>query len=634
MTHDDAQLNDSPQPMTSRQSQDFTELLDKFCAQELTEPEALRFDALLAEYPEARAVYLDCMAVEAELHAGHAVARQPGVDRMAPASQHSGAAATRRTWSSWLAIAASLIGVAFLSSWSTALWIGDKQVASEDAAGNPADTPLASSYKADLSGDPSDALGRGVGQATPAIAEITATRNCRWRGAAVGCGDKVHPGQRLDLLQGVAELLFDSGVAVLLEGPAKLDVDADGSLSMRSGRLCVDSPEEAESLQIRAGRMVLAQSGAACGVLSDAVGGGEVHVFRGNVHAVVLDDGGQHLQACSLAGGAGGRLKPAAREFTPIQAHGDLFVRSLSPSTGPQDGLYAVESFQYPAGPISAQNGGFGWAGPWAEIESSPTPAGETTNTVAERSLAWPGVPPLGARLTQTGQANRVRRVLSTTFKGVFDAAGLVENRDAHRLIGKENHTVYVAAVQRVNKTDDVFYGLELNRGDGNANRVLCVGNGADGAGYAATSNYNNYIGDRGVSLGDENTAANLIVIRIDYGEDDRDRALVYRNPRSLTEEYKCRPDAELTGNFAFDRISFGNFEGSKTHEVDDLRIGAAFRVVTGQRSFLQAPLASTDSQPRALLANWFGASGAEPDAAMTSGDLLFVSRIARSLRQ
>ena len=188
-----------------------------------------------------------------------------------------------------------------------------------------------------------------------------------------------------------------------------------------------------------------------------------------------------------------------------------------------------------------------------------------------------------------------MRRVLSTSYKGVFDVAGLVENRDAHRLVGKEGNTVYIAVLQRVSKTDEVFYGLELNRGDGNGNRVLCIGNGADGAGYAVTSNYNDYVGPRGVSLGAENIDTNLIVVRIDYGEDDRDRAIVYRNPRSLVDEFKCRPAAELTGNFAFDRVSFGNFEGDKVHEVDDLRIGTSFRVVTGQRSFLQAPLAGIE---------------------------------------
>ena len=75
----------------------------------------------------------------------------------------------------------------------------------------------------------------------------------------------------------------------------------------------------------------------------------------------------------------------------------------------------------------------------------------------------------------------------------MFDAAGLIENQDGVRLIGKEEATVYLSFVQRVDKLDDVFYGFELHRGDGNGNRVLCIGNGVDGTGYGVTSNVNVY---------------------------------------------------------------------------------------------------------------------------------------------
>jgi hypothetical protein len=38
-------------------------------------------------------------------------------------------------------------------------------------------------------------------------------------------------------------------------------------------------------------------------------------------------------------------------------------------------------------------------------------------------------------------------------------------------------------------------------------------------------------------------------------------------------------------GNFAFDRISLGNFHGTKVHEVDEIRVGTTFRAVTGRRT-------------------------------------------------
>jgi hypothetical protein len=172
---------------------------------------------------------------------------------------------------------------------------------------------------------------------------------------------------------------------------------------------------------------------------------------------------------------------------------------------------------------------------------------------------------------------------LATSVGGVFDAAGLVENRDEVRVVGRDGKQVYISFLQRVSKIDDGFYGVEFHRGDGNSNRVLCIGNGADEAGYGATSNVNIYGKDNLPSLGTENTEVNFFVVKITFGVENRDVAEVYRNPESLRDEQACTPDAVLRGNFAFDRISLANFDGSKVHEADEVRVGTHFLAVTGR---------------------------------------------------
>jgi hypothetical protein len=64
---------------------------------------------------------------------------------------------------------------------------------------------------------------------------------------------------------------------------------------------------------------------------------------------------------------------------------------------------------------------------------------------------------------------------------------------------------------------------------------------------------------------------------------ENRDTVEIYRNPESLRDEQVCEPDAVLRGNFAFDRISIANFDGTKTHEVDEVRVGTHFLAVTGR---------------------------------------------------
>ena len=59
----------------------------------------------------------------------------------------------------------------------------------------------------------------------------------------------------------------------------------------------------------------------------------------------------------------------------------------------------------------------------------------------------------------------------------------------------------------------------------------------------------------------------------------------IYRNPESLVNEEECLVDAEMAGNFAFDRIGFADFHGTKVHEVDEIRVGTTFLAVTGRRS-------------------------------------------------
>lgn len=550
--------------MDTTEKTELRELLDTLSLGDIAPPEAHRINELLSNDPAARAFYLDTMTVEAELHAVHAF--QAARPQAEPAPRKSGGLLGGRAVGFWLTIACSITGAALLSSVLTA------------------------SY---FSGDAAQ-IASASDDAVPALGSIIATRNCRWGGQQRACGDAVRTGQQLDLQHGVAEIEFDSGATLLLEGPAQLQVEHDGGLLLRRGRLAVHSAVDLASLPIRAGRIRIIEQNASYGLIAEASGREEVHVFQGSVLAVLTGASGQRVQTCRLSGGNGGRLESESDELTPIPAYSDLFVRSLSPGAGPRDGLYAIETFEYADGPLSEKNGGFGWAGPWADIETAESSDGESTNCVELRPLTWPGLPPVGNRAVQYGQSNRVRRVLSTSIKGVFDEAGYIENRDAQRLVGREGKTIYMAFLQRVSQTDDVFYGLELNRGDGNFNRVLCIGNGVEQSGYAVTSDVHGLLNEKAVSLGAEDTDVNLFVVRVEFGEGDKDTATVYRNPASLLEEDACEPTAVLHGNFAFDRVSFGNFNGSKVHEVDAIRFGGDFRVVTGQRSFMQSQLALT----------------------------------------
>jgi len=399
----------------------------------------------------------------------------------------------------------------------------------------------------------------------------------------LGFGSRLASGERLDLTNGLVEITFNDGAVVVLEGPATFDVDSPGRAQLHEGRMTAVVPERAHGFQVATARMNVVDLGTEFGLMAEPEGTAEVHVFNGLVKAQLLDEQGNQVRTMELNTSQAARIEPAAAVVARIPARDDEFVRTLSVAAGPHDGLYAYDGFNYPAGPLDEQNGGFGWAGPWFSVEADAK-ATSSSNGVKAGNLAFDGLVPVGNRAVLSAQQNRIRRSLGTSLGGVFDAAGLVENQDGVRLIGRDGTVVYLSFLQRVDKINDVFYGLELHRGDGNANRVLCIGNGVDGTAYGVTSNFNVYGQRNFPSLGKENTDANFFVIRMTYGAGNRDRVEVFRNPASLVDENACKPDAELVGNFAFDRISLGNFNGTKIHEVDEIRVGTTFRAVTGRR--------------------------------------------------
>ena len=69
------------------------------------------------------------------------------------------------------------------------------------------------------SGDPQDGMPLFV-------ARLTHVADCRWKDQELAPGSRLNSGQSLHLLSGVAELNFDRGVRVTLQGPALLEIQS------------------------------------------------------------------------------------------------------------------------------------------------------------------------------------------------------------------------------------------------------------------------------------------------------------------------------------------------------------------------------------------------------------------------
>ncbi|MEM9413788.1 MAG: FecR domain-containing protein, partial [Planctomycetota bacterium] len=270
------------------------------------------------------------------------------------------------------------------------------------------------------------------------VAVVSGSRNCRWKSSnaeqwpAVGYGSPLYSGQRLQLAEGLAEITFNNGVRIIVEAPSDLDLESVNGSTLHEGRLTASVPEGAEGFEVACKGITLVDRGTEFGVNCDQSGETEVHVFDGLVEGHVKDSEGSVFRKVSWKSNETALFDSSTNKFKDIEKPSP-YIRSLSQTVGIQPGVLAIEDFEYPVGPLTLQNGGFGWGGPWESISIGDS---LESNGIGAGSIPGSGIDQFGNHALLTGQFNRIRRNLSTSFSGVFDSAGFIENQDGVRLIG------------------------------------------------------------------------------------------------------------------------------------------------------------------------------------------------------
>jgi len=119
------------------------------------------------------------------------------------------------------------------------------------------------------------------------VASVTGAKDCRWggSGATLRPGDHLRRGQRIELLSGFAEITFDCGAQVTLEGPASLDVNSAWGAVLRRGTLRANVPPEAIGFRVSNPAVEVVDLGTEFSMVADANGATEVFVLKGSVEA-------------------------------------------------------------------------------------------------------------------------------------------------------------------------------------------------------------------------------------------------------------------------------------------------------------------------------------------------------------
>lgn len=218
----------------------------------LTEAERARLETMLTQSETARREYVRIFALSASLH-GYAAEMQADAPEEPRILKFT---AEKKGWITAAVLAAAAVIV-------FGFWI---------QIGNKHNTESNSEVVITSDGNES-------------IARLSGIKDCTWRGTAVQPGDVLSRDQVLEIISGLAEITFDSGARLVLEGPATLAVRSAWEAELLRGSLKAQVPHEAIGFRLVHSAVNVVDLGTEFTMTADENGEAEVLVLKGAVEA-------------------------------------------------------------------------------------------------------------------------------------------------------------------------------------------------------------------------------------------------------------------------------------------------------------------------------------------------------------
>lgn len=116
------------------------------------------------------------------------------------------------------------------------------------------------------------------------VARITGAKDCVWSGTDKPApGAPVHRSQHLELAGGIAEITFDCGAKIMLEGPAALDAESAWQATLLRGALKAVVPPQAIGFRVHHASVEVVDLGTEFSMVADAAGEADVRVLKGSI---------------------------------------------------------------------------------------------------------------------------------------------------------------------------------------------------------------------------------------------------------------------------------------------------------------------------------------------------------------
>jgi hypothetical protein len=166
----------------------------------------------------------------------------------------------------------------------------------------------------------------------PSVARIARSYDCVWseHGDRLADGDRLKVGQCLQLRSGLAELQFDCGARVILQGPAQFRLESPLSAALSSGKVTatIENPA-AKGFTIHSPGMEAVDLGTEFGIEISPSGLEQVHVFRGEVIVKASPGNGLPPTKKQLTASQGMEVNLNTNGARLVANNGERFARSL-----------------------------------------------------------------------------------------------------------------------------------------------------------------------------------------------------------------------------------------------------------------------------------------------------------------
>lgn len=172
-----------------------------------------------------------------------------------------------------------------------------------------------------------------VEKPNPSAGTLTAEHNCVWQAAAgtqPRVGMRIATGESLELVSGMAEVLFTDGAAVLLEGPMTFAFESPHGGYLHRGKLVARVSPQAVGFTVQTPSATVVDLGTEFGVEVDDYGTAEVHVFEGRVVAQGIERNGRKSNRLELRESEAARFGAGENAASKLTAAPQRFRRVMS----------------------------------------------------------------------------------------------------------------------------------------------------------------------------------------------------------------------------------------------------------------------------------------------------------------